>query len=177
MGVNSQRWAEQASGVGASTGSRPKLTNVTCPNCGADNVDRARFCFACGTAVGRDSPEARKVVTVLFADVSGSTALGERLDPESVRKVMGRFFAEARTIIERHGGIVEKFIGDAVMGVFGIPVVHEETSASSSTLHGSGLRPVISSWRWAASATRNSCYGAAMRSTNGLGNEAPGRPL
>jgi class 3 adenylate cyclase/tetratricopeptide (TPR) repeat protein len=65
-------------------------------------------------------------VTILFADVSGSTSLGEQLDPESLRSLMGRYFAEMRTIIERHGGTVEKFIGDAVMAVFGIPTLHED---------------------------------------------------
>jgi class 3 adenylate cyclase/tetratricopeptide (TPR) repeat protein len=65
-------------------------------------------------------------VTVLFCDVTGSTGLGERLDPESVRKVMGRYFDAARTCVERHGGTVEKFIGDAVMAVFGIPQLHED---------------------------------------------------
>jgi class 3 adenylate cyclase/tetratricopeptide (TPR) repeat protein len=70
--------------------------------------------------------EARKMVTVVFADVSGSTALGERLDAEALRRVMERYFAEARTALERHGGTVEKFIGDAVMAVFGIPAAHED---------------------------------------------------
>jgi class 3 adenylate cyclase len=70
--------------------------------------------------------EARKYVTVVFADVSGSTALGERLDPETLRHVMERYFAEARQALERHGGTVEKFIGDAVMAVFGIPAAHED---------------------------------------------------
>ena len=68
----------------------------------------------------------RKTVTVLFCDVSGSTAMGERLDPESTRRVMSRYFEAMREAIERHGGTVEKFIGDAVMAVFGIPVVHED---------------------------------------------------
>jgi class 3 adenylate cyclase/tetratricopeptide (TPR) repeat protein len=68
----------------------------------------------------------RKTVTVLFCDVTGSTALGERLDSESLRRVMERYFALARGVLERHGGTVEKFIGDAVMAVFGIPVVHED---------------------------------------------------
>jgi class 3 adenylate cyclase/tetratricopeptide (TPR) repeat protein len=70
--------------------------------------------------------EVRKIVSVLFSDVTGSTSLGERLDPEAVRLVMGRYFDTARTAVERHGGIVEKFIGDAVMAIFGIPLVHED---------------------------------------------------
>jgi class 3 adenylate cyclase/tetratricopeptide (TPR) repeat protein len=74
----------------------------------------------------RPMAETRKTVTVLFADVAGSTALGEALDPETVRRVMERFSAEARSAIESHGGTVEKFIGDAVMAVFGIPAVHED---------------------------------------------------
>jgi class 3 adenylate cyclase len=84
-------------------------------------------------ASGREPPAeveaprpARKVVTVLFCDVTGSTALGEELDPEALFGVMNRYFDELRAIIERHGGTVAKFIGDAVMGVFGIPRVHED---------------------------------------------------
>jgi class 3 adenylate cyclase/tetratricopeptide (TPR) repeat protein len=70
--------------------------------------------------------EARKTVTIVFVDVSGSTSLGERLDPEALRRVMERYFAEARSVLERHGGTVEKFIGDAVMACFGIPAAHED---------------------------------------------------
>ena len=69
-------------------------------------------------------PEERKLVTVLFADVTGSTALGEDLDPEDVRALMGRYYEHARTVVEAHGGTLEKFIGDAVMAVFGLPHVH-----------------------------------------------------
>src|SRR5436189_4353432 len=68
----------------------------------------------------------RKTVTVLFADVADSTGLGERLDAELVRRLLSRWFEEARAIIERHGGTVEKFIGDAVMAVFGVPQTHED---------------------------------------------------
>jgi class 3 adenylate cyclase/tetratricopeptide (TPR) repeat protein len=72
------------------------------------------------------SHEVRKTVTVVFADVAGSTGLGERLDAESVRRIMIRYFEEMRAVVERHDGTVEKFIGDAVMAVFGVPRVHED---------------------------------------------------
>ncbi len=68
----------------------------------------------------------RKTVTVVFCDVTGSTSLGERLDRESLRKVMTRYFEEMKAVLERNGASVEKFIGDAVMAVFGIPAVHED---------------------------------------------------
>ncbi|MEA2673354.1 MAG: hypothetical protein QOI92_546 [Chloroflexota bacterium] len=70
--------------------------------------------------------EARKVVTVVFADVTGSTGLGERLDPESLRAILGRWFDAMRDVLERHGGTVEKFIGDAIVAVFGVPTLHED---------------------------------------------------
>jgi class 3 adenylate cyclase len=69
-------------------------------------------------------PEERKLVTVLFADVTGSTALGEDLDPEDVRALMGRCYDQARQVVSDHGGTLEKFIGDAVMAVFGLPHAH-----------------------------------------------------
>ena len=100
-----------------------------CPNCGRENADDARFCNACAHDLagspGR-SREARKTVTVVFCDVSGSTALGERTDPESLRRVMTRYFEAMRSVLESHSGTVEKFIGDAVMAVFGIPQAHED---------------------------------------------------
>jgi class 3 adenylate cyclase/tetratricopeptide (TPR) repeat protein len=100
---------------------------TVCAACGQENRDGARFCDSCGGPLaGEAVRELRKVVTILFCDVTGSTALGERLDSESLRRVMERYFALARTVLERHGGTVEKFIGDAVMAVFGIPVVHED---------------------------------------------------
>src|SRR5829696_8601465 len=68
----------------------------------------------------------RRTVTVLFADVADSTPLGEQLDPESLRRVMSRFFERMSVVLERHGGTVEKFIGDAVMAVFGLPELHED---------------------------------------------------
>src|SRR2546425_1818472 len=99
-----------------------------CATCGQDNTEGARFCSACGRPLEAAAPprEVRKVVTVLFSDVTGSTSLGERLDPESLRRVMARYFEEMKAALESHGGTVEKFIGDAVMAVFGIPVLHED---------------------------------------------------
>ena len=101
---------------------------LVCPNCGAENPDEARFCMACASRLAEPAPshEVRKSVTVVFCDVTGSTALGELLDPETLRRVMTRYFDTMKIAIERHGGIVEKFIGDAVMAVFGIPNVHED---------------------------------------------------
>ncbi|TML97614.1 MAG: tetratricopeptide repeat protein [Actinobacteria bacterium] len=98
-----------------------------CAACGQENRAGARFCDSCGASLEpTGTRELRKVVTILFCDVTGSTALGERLDSESLRRVMERYFAVAQAVLERHGGTVEKFIGDAVMAVFGIPVVHED---------------------------------------------------
>jgi class 3 adenylate cyclase/tetratricopeptide (TPR) repeat protein len=98
-----------------------------CPQCGEENSDQARFCQACASPLPKAiHGDVRKTVTVLFSDVEGSTAIGERLDPESVRRVMGRYFDAMREVLERHGGTVEKFIGDAVMAVFGIPTLHED---------------------------------------------------
>mgnify|MGYP000049964235 CR=1 FL=1 len=101
---------------------------AACPSCGRDNADDARFCSACGTALAVVEParEQRKVVTVLFCDLVGSTALGESTDPEALRARMRRYFEDLRAILERHGGTVEKFVGDAVMAVFGIPLSHED---------------------------------------------------
>jgi class 3 adenylate cyclase/tetratricopeptide (TPR) repeat protein len=100
-----------------------------CANCGTENPEGARFCNSCGSPIGAAAAvvrETRKTVTVLFIDAVSSTALGERMDPESLRGVMTRYFDVMRQAIESHGGAVEKFIGDAVMAIFGVPVVHED---------------------------------------------------
>jgi class 3 adenylate cyclase/tetratricopeptide (TPR) repeat protein len=101
---------------------------TVCSTCGAANQADAKFCSNCGSALPASSPadEVRKTVTILFCDVTGSTQLGEQLDPESLRKVMARYFDAMRAEVELHGGTVEKFIGDAVMAVFGIPALHED---------------------------------------------------
>jgi class 3 adenylate cyclase/tetratricopeptide (TPR) repeat protein len=101
---------------------------LTCANCGRESPDDFVFCPACAAplALPAAQHETRRTVTVVFCDVTGSTAMGERLDPESLRRVMSRYFDEMRAALERHGGTVEKFIGDAVMAVFGVPNVHED---------------------------------------------------
>ena len=100
-----------------------------CPTCGRELEGDFAFCPYCGAtlaATPRPSHEQRKVVSVLFCDVTGSTELGEQLDPEALRALLARYFEQMKAIIERHGGSVEKFIGDAVMAVFGVPIVHED---------------------------------------------------
>jgi class 3 adenylate cyclase/tetratricopeptide (TPR) repeat protein len=101
---------------------------LICESCGRDNPVGARFCNACGAALAPAvaQREVRKTVTVLFSDVTGSTALGESTDPEALRALLARYFKRMKTIVESHGGTVEKFIGDAVMAVFGIPQAHED---------------------------------------------------
>jgi class 3 adenylate cyclase/tetratricopeptide (TPR) repeat protein len=99
----------------------------TCSSCGQENPEGARFCNACATPFATEArDEVRKTVTVIFCDLVGSTTLGDGADPESLRQMMGRYHATLRTILERHGGTVEKFVGDAAMAVFGIPQAHED---------------------------------------------------
>ncbi len=101
---------------------------AVCPSCGEENPDRFRLCGFCGTplVVALPPQEVRKTVTVVFSDLKGSTTLGERLDSESLREVMTRYFEEMRGALEEHGGRVEKYIGDAVMAVFGMPRTRED---------------------------------------------------
>src|SRR6266571_83863 len=127
---------------------------VVCPHCGTVNVPAAKFCIECGTAlvskgestepllelvpptpmpqeaVNTESkltpPEERRVVTIMFADIIGSTPLADRLDPEDMRAILVGYFNLMTEQIRRHGGTVEKYIGDAVMAVFGAPVAHED---------------------------------------------------
>jgi class 3 adenylate cyclase/tetratricopeptide (TPR) repeat protein len=98
-----------------------------CSACGATNAADARFCSACGVRLAAD-PAAltRKTVTTLHSDLAGFTTLSERLDPESLHSVMGRYFTAMHEAIERHGGQVEKYIGDAIMAIFGHPHLHED---------------------------------------------------
>src|SRR4051794_1369825 len=110
-----------------------------CPKCGEENPERARFCWACGTAIDeapRSGAEERKIVSVLFVDLVGFTAASEQADPEDVRARLRPYHARVKQEIERFGGTVEKFVGDAVMAVFGAPIAHEDDAerAVSSAL-------------------------------------------
>jgi predicted ATPase/class 3 adenylate cyclase len=99
-----------------------------CPNCGEENPARFRLCGFCGAQLAPElaPQDVRKTVTIVFSDLKGSTNLGEALDSESLREVMSRYFEEMQAILEEHGGRVEKYIGDAIMAVFGLPRIHEE---------------------------------------------------
>jgi class 3 adenylate cyclase/tetratricopeptide (TPR) repeat protein len=101
---------------------------VTCSGCGEANPDRARFCLTCGSALADRSPptEELKVVSVLFVDLVGFTASSDRADPEDVQARLRPYHSRVKEEIERFGGTVEKFVGDAVMAVFGAPVAHED---------------------------------------------------
>jgi predicted ATPase/class 3 adenylate cyclase len=108
-----------------------------CPNCGEQNPEKFRFCGYCGTKlVGLGAQESRKTITVVFSDLQGSTNLGERLDTETLREILKHYFAQMKAVVERHGGAVEKFIGDAIVAVFGLPRVHEDDA----------LRAVRAAW-------------------------------
>src|SRR5438034_11296583 len=102
---------------------------TVCPSCGQENPPIAKFCLACAQPLPTGSaglPEERKVVTVLFADLVGFTARAEQMDPEDVRALLAPYHGHLREELERHGGTVEKFIGDAVMALFGAPVARED---------------------------------------------------
>ena len=100
----------------------------TCPSCGEENPDRFRLCGFCGTVLVAQPPaqEVRKTVTIVFCDLKGSTELADRLDSEAVREVLALYFSAMKPVLERHGGTIEKYIGDAIMAVFGLPRMHED---------------------------------------------------
>src|SRR5438132_856990 len=118
---------------------------TVCANCGAELPEAARFCPACATPVDRvpEAAEERKVATVLFADLVGSTALGAEQDPERTRVLLDRFYEAMAAEIERAGGTVEKFVGDAVMAAFGAPAALEDHAERA--LHAAlGMRHTLS---------------------------------
>ncbi|HEX2089441.1 MAG TPA: adenylate/guanylate cyclase domain-containing protein [Actinomycetota bacterium] len=109
-----------------------------CPNCSEENPDKFRLCGFCGAqlAVALQPEESRKTVSVVFCDLKGSTNLGESLDTEALREVLRHYFSRMQSVLERHGGAVEKYIGDAIMAVFGLPRAHEDDA----------LRAVRAAW-------------------------------
>ena len=99
---------------------------LTCFSCGYENPNAQKFCGDCGAGLSAPGETRRRLITALFCDLVGSTELGEQLDAELLRKVLDRYFDAMRSAIQRHGGTVEKFIGDAVVGTFGVPETHED---------------------------------------------------
>jgi len=100
---------------------------MPCPSCGSPNAEAAHFCGSCGARLTDDwPPSERRLVSVLFVDLEDFTALAESLDPEDVRNLQARYFEVARSVVAHYGGTLEKFIGDAVMAVWGAPAAHED---------------------------------------------------
>jgi class 3 adenylate cyclase/tetratricopeptide (TPR) repeat protein len=104
------------------------MDDRACPSCGEANPPAARLCGVCGTSLVRDEAagEVRREITLVTSDLKGSTALGERLDPEALREVLNRYFSVMRAVFESHGGTIEKIIGDAIVAVFGLPFRHDD---------------------------------------------------
>ncbi len=102
------------------------LPGATCPTCGTEIAGAAKFCSECGTRLAQIGEARRRLVTAVFCDLVGSTELAERLDPETLRRLLDGYFGAMRAVIESHGGTVEKFAGDAVIAAFGIPTAHED---------------------------------------------------
>src|SRR3954469_15050561 len=127
---------------------------MTCPVCGTKNPPQAKFCLECGASLAAaPSQESRRTVTVLFADMVGLTSLGESIDQESLRRVMDSFYAEMRTAIEAQAGTLSKFIGDAVLAVWGTPEVRED-DALRAVRAADGMRSALAglneglAYRW-----------------------------
>src|ERR671918_2259160 len=104
------------------------MAEVACRGCGEANPAEARLCGMCGAPLRDDEAagEVRRVITLVTSDLKGSTALGERLDPEALREVLNRYFDVMRAVFESHGGTIEKIIGDAIVAVFGLPFRHDD---------------------------------------------------
>lgn len=145
---------------------------MRCPTCGEDNPDRAKFRLNCAAplTVAASPREVRKSVTIIFSDVAGSTAMGEGLDPETLRKVMGRYFDAMKAEIEGHVGTVEKFIVDAVMAVFGIPRTHDDDALRA-------VRVALDMRRVLGELNEGSAGNRRSRSSASLGVRSPPWPM
>lgn len=141
---------------------------VACPSCGEDNPPKFRLCGYCGTPLAAAAPalpvrEVRKTVTIVFCDLKDSTALGERLDAEALHEVKGRYFEAMAAQIVRHGGKVEKYIGDAIMAVFGLPRAHED-DALRAVRAAAGMRTELAR----LNADLGGRYGVALANRTGI---------
>jgi len=126
---------------------------IVCPQCGVINLPSGKFCDNCGKGLKEISPtektillakSERKNVTVLFSDISGYTAMTEKLDPEETKEIMGKIFGEISSVISKYEGFIEKYVGDAVMAIFGVPKSHEddlgcERNSRDSFIHQSAI--------------------------------------
>ena len=119
---------------------------INCPSCGEENPPKFRLCGYCGTplaaAAALPAQEVRKTVTIVFSDLKDSTALGERVDAEALHEIKQRYFSAMSVELTRHGGRVEKYIGDAIMAVFGLPRAHED-DALRAVRAASGMRAAL----------------------------------
>src|SRR6185503_20592575 len=114
---------------------------AVCLACGTENVEDESLCVDCGTPLAIDHQyEIRRFATVVNSDLKGSTALGERLDPESLRELLTRYFDEMRYVYESHGGTIEKIIGDAVVAVFGLPTQRDDDALRAVQAAAESLR-------------------------------------
>ena len=140
---------------------------IQCPGCGEENPPRFKLCGYCGTplaaAAALPAREVRKTVTIVFCDLQGSTVLGERLDAEALHEVKARYFDAMAAEITRHGGKVEKYIGDAIMAVFGLPRTHED-DALRAVRAAAGMQDALAR----VNAELRARYGLALANRTGV---------
>src|SRR6266487_5604500 len=125
---------------------RLALVSPVCGSCGAALTEGARFCSSCGAATAGPARETRRVVTALFSDVVGSTALGERMDPEDFRDLVGSAVARMAASVEAFGGAVFEYAGDGLLALFGAPTAHED-DPERAVLAGLGIVESIDAYR------------------------------
>ena len=139
---------------------------IKCPGCGEENPPKFRLCGYCGTPLATTAlpaHELRKTVTIVFCDLKGSTALGETLDPEALHDVKERYFRAMAAEITRHGGKIEKYIGDAIMAVFGLPRAHED-DALRALRAAAGMQKALG----AVNADLSARYGVTLANRTGV---------
>ena len=149
---------------------------IRCPGCGEENPPKFKLCGYCGTPLAAAAAplplhEVRKTVTIVFSDLKDSTALGERLDSEALHEVKERYFNSMAAEITRHGGKIEKYIGDAIMAVFGLPRAHED-DALRAVRAAVGMRSALAirsgSWATAGSALVTSSARVVTKRRGGM---------